>query len=273
MGVKNLYRISFKKYLFQRILKSIKKNKIRVLTDLHSADTLYWMMKRAVLFTIMFLSPAWASSYGIPADAQFRIEAQVLDTYEWSVDEGRNKDKYNLEKVRMGFQIMVISESAGLSHVVQNENGEKKISTFERSMTVFPNDEVLFELPPIFKPVEFDKDSPLYQDPDEIPLREVFARSRLSEDEERLSVYFEENKKKGVLVGMLYSYDVILPLHNINPQISSSDYQCRIRNSKLLCSIDYVFNMDLQELLDNVPESEEFYRKLVRPFSDRGAAS
>ena len=232
-------------------------------------------MKKVTLFSI-FLFPVWANSYGIPADTQFRIEAQVLDTYHWSVDKERNKEQYNLEKVKMGFQILVVSESEGLSHVVQNESGENKISTFKRSMTVFPNNEVLFEMPPIIKPDDrsmLDRDSPLFQDPDDAPLKEVFARSSLSEDQERLSVYFEDNKKKGVLVSMLYSYNVILPLHNINPQISSSDYQCRIQNGKLLCSIDYVFNMSLQELLNNMPESEELHRKLIQPFSNRGTAS
>ena len=231
------------------------------------------MMKKVILLNL-FLFPAWVYSYGIPSDAQFRIEAQVLDTYKWSVDNGRNKDKYNLEKVRMGFQIMVVSESEGLSHIVQNEKGEKKIFTFERSMTVFPNNKVLFEMPPIIKPDDrsmLDRNNPLFQDPDDAPLREVFARSSLSEDQENLSVYFEEDKKKGVLVSMLYSYNVVLPLHNINPQISTSSYQCRIQNGKLLCSIDYVFNMDLQELLDNVPENDEFHRKLVQPFN--GTAS
>ena len=218
-----------------------------------------------MLFISMFLSSAWASSYVIPKDAKCLITARVLDTYH-SVE----GEKYNLEKINTSFQIKVVSERDGLSRVVHNGQGENKIQKFQRFITVFPNDEVLFEMPPTIKPDDrsmFDKNSPLFQDPDDVPLREVTVRSSLSEDEENLSVYFEDEKKKGVLLGMLYLYDVILPLHSIQQQISSSDYECKIQNGKFLCNIDYVFTTNLKELLNNMHESEELHQKLLQPFS------
>ncbi len=202
----------------------------------------------------------------IPKDAEFRITARVLDTYQWSAED----EKYNLKKINTNFQIMVVSERNGFSRVVYNGKGEDKIQKFERFITVFPNDEVLFELPPTIKPDDrsmFDRNSPLFQDPNDAPLREVVVKSNLSEDGESLSVYFENDKKRGVLLGMLYLYDVVLPLYSIEKSISSSDYECKIQDGKFVCNIDYVFKTNLRELLNNIDEREDLHQKLLQPFS------
>ena len=222
-------------------------------------------MKKVILFISISLSSAWASSYVVPKDAKCRITARVLDTYH-SVE----GEKYNLEKINTDLQIMVVSERNSFSRVVHNRKREDKIQKFQRLLTVFPNNAVLFERSPTIKPDArsmFDKNSPLFQDPDDASLKEVVVRSNLSEDEENLSVYFKEDKNKDVLLGMLDLYNVVLPLYSIQQQISSSDYECKIQYGKFLCNIVYVFTTNLKELLDNMHESEELHQKLLQPFS------
>ena len=230
---------------------------MRVLTKFSLLHTLFYTVMKKTILLLFLLSPVWASSYVVPRDAELHISARVVDTYQL-FDENT---KYNLEKINMDFQVEVVSERNDLSRVVHNGGGEERMQRFERSITVSDKGFVLFEMP--------DKNNPLFQDVDEVPLKTMTFKSNLSEDEENLSVYFKENGKRDMLVGLLYLYEVILPLHSIEPQISSSDYQCsvRVRDGKFLCNIDLVLKTNLQELLDNMHESEDLYQKITQSLS------
>ena len=222
------------------------------------------MMKKSLcVFLSLAVFPALA--FLVPENSAFRLNAQVRDVYQWS----DKKEKYNLEKIVLDFKVQVLSDSAGISQVVQNGQGVDKPAGFARFMSVHGHDEVRFETPPVFKADDrsmFDENDLLFQDPKAQPLKQAAFRARLSEDKEKLSVYFADEEKNGVLIGMLYQMGFVLPLHNMKEQITSSDYQCRVKNSKFFCTIDYVLESDLGRLLEILPENDKLYQKLVKPF-------
>ena len=223
-------------------------------------------LKRSVLlvFSLALLSPVSAFSL-VPEDSEFRIQARVTDSYQWS----KKHQKYNLKKINMNFSLSVSSENQNLSRLVHQDGGENQFDKFERFISVFP-DAVRFEVSPAFKPDNQSIiDSPLFhQDSKNTSLKEVTVKASLSEDQENLTVHFHENKKKGVLLGMLHIYGLTLPLHSVKEEIVSSDYQCRVqKNNQFVCTIDYSLKTNLQELLNNLDENEPLYQQLSKAFS------
>ena len=139
-----------------------------------------------------------------------------MDTYIWS-DKDR---KYGLENSQFTFKILKEAEDSELD--ILNQGDIKDVSnTITRYLYVLP-DHVHFES------VEEGRVK-----------NKTVLKSQLSDNKEKLLVYFSEQRKNDILSGLLLASDIKLDPQK-NQKDSFSDYSCEIKNKKLICVINYL---------------------------------
>ena len=179
-------------------------------------------------FSLLTVYTATATTAGIdgdlPKDSLYVLQASVQDMYSWS----EKDQKYSLQNSRFDFKILVESESAQTSNLVDKGSITDTPKKAVRYLSVYSTKEVHFELL------------------DVAVAKKMVVKSNLSDNKERLSVYFSEQSKNDILTGML-SVSSVKQFASQESQISSSDYNCQMNNKQLVCSINYV----LRKVPDN----------------------
>ena len=181
-----------------------------------------------LVFCFFFLFLLNAYSYAaIPADISSENlqslvhQVNVTDSYKWSPEHS----KYVLLDTQVAFKTMVQqTEPIARDDIVDEGNVSAVSEGSTRYLSVNPN-KVYFESG---------------------TSKRVAVNAKLSEDKKKLSVRFSKAKKDDLLKGMLAVVD-IGPTQTDSYKTQSSDYECEVQKSQLICSISYVLKRDLNQ--------------------------
>lgn len=182
---------------------------------------------KQLVFCFFFLFVLNAYSYAaiptdIPSENPQRLihEVNVTDSYQWSSEHS----KYVLLDTQVNFKTIVqpkeFSDEDG-GNVVDEGNISAVSDNNARYLSVNPNK------------VFFESES----------AEKVAVNARLSDDKKKLSVQFSKERKEDLLKGILAVVD-IGPIQTDSYKTQSSDYECKVQNAKLICSINYVLKKD-----------------------------
>ena len=146
-------------------------------------------------------------------------QVNVTDSYRWS----SKHSKYVLLDTQVNFKTIVQqTESIVRADIVDEGNVSAVSEDSTRYLSVNP-DKVYFESG---------------------ASKKVTVNATLSEDKKKLSVRFSKAKKDDLLKGMLAVVDIGLTQTD-SYKTQSSDYECEIQKSQLICSISYVLKKSL----------------------------
>ena len=186
-------------------------------------------MKQSFFCFFCFLSSTAYSvalpDQNLPKDHVMVLQARVTDVYGWS----ENNQKYSLKSSQFAFKVFPESEGADEESLLGKDSILDVPKRDVRYLSVYSSSMVHFES---VKPLSGESK------------KTMAVRAMLSEDKEKLSVFFPEKTKKNILEGLLLATKVeSFSKQNIH---TSSNYDCQIENKQLICSIKYILKKPLK---------------------------
>lgn len=175
---------------------------------------------KQILYCFFYLIPLVAGSVVAhsltsPKDVVFVLKARVTDSYNWSEKER----KYSLETSQFDLTISSGVESDKIHTVLHKDSITDTSKKDVRYLSVYPPDKVHFETV------------------SSASLKKMVVKAKISDDKEKLYVYFPNKSKSNILSGMLLEAGVDFPVQ-LNGG-TSSDYNCYVANKQLVCKMNY----------------------------------
>ena len=169
-------------------------------------------------FYLFSLSAYSAVNSDLSENSHLTLKARVTDTYVWSDKEY----KYSLESSQFTFKVLKADEDSDSELNIVDQGGVTDASNTATRYLSVSLDQVRFESKAEGK-----------------IKKQAVLKAQLSDNKEKLWVYFSEQRKNDILSSLLSAADVKFHLQG-KQQGSSSDYSCEVRNKKLVCAIDYL---------------------------------
>ena len=183
---------------------------------------------KQVLCCFFYLIPLTAGSVvayspsSLPKDVELVLQARVTDVYDWSEENKR----YNLQNSQFDFQVLSASDGNKIDNVLHKDTIADTPKKDTRYLTVSSPYSVHFESVESFS------------------VKQMVVKAKMSDNKEKLSVYFSEKGKNHILAGMLLAAGVDFPVQR--SRSVSSDYDCHVQNKQLACSISYRLTKELK---------------------------
>ena len=180
----------------------------------------------------------------LPQDSELKIEALSRDTYNWSIENKR------YELVKANFEVRFIAQSGAeeVHEVLSEDRIQNSPGTFSRALIVMPETAVFITSS---------------QEKNGAKQQEYTVKASTDEEQKNLLISFPTDKIDQLLIQNLQLAQTKLPAGQLNPNILSSEYHCQPQNEQLVCTINYLLEMDLNESLIAMPEKKKEWLPLL----------